>query len=110
MPARDNYIVVCPASWEDAKQLLSSINSLIRDWIGEIETLSVQNVATGSVADRRLAGGLLTTNVPDVSNDEIVALYSSAVARGAVLMTHEGKYNIIIVSTMQRGPVLDRLK
>lgn len=109
MAARQNFIVVLPRCWEKARRVLATLQALIEEWIGSLRTVSVQDFSIGSAEDRPLEDMVAADALPEVSDEEIVALYPSDPRRGSVLVSHEGSYDLIMLSLGEHAPALDRL-
>lgn len=109
MTERQNIIVVVPKGWEGVRNLWPRLQSLVLEWIGAPKTLSVQDFAIGSTKDAAV-GDLPTKDIlPQASENEIVALYPSDPKRGAVLMLHEGAYDLIVLALALHGSAIERL-
>lgn len=109
MAARQNIIIVIPGDWVRVRGLLERIQPLVEEWIGMLSVLSVQDFLTGSAKDNHIVGGVPRDTLPEASKDEIVALYPDDPKRGAVLVLHEGPYDLIVLATGEHGQAVDRL-
>ena len=110
MPEQQNIIIIIAGGWAQVCSSLPRLQSIVEDWIGPLSVLSVQNFLTGSVEDHRVEGMITEGWIPTTSRDEIVALYPDDPKLGAVLVFHEGPYDLIILAAGKRGLAVERLK
>lgn len=108
MPARQNIVIVIPRGWAEVRSLLAPLQAVIEEWIGSPRLLSIQDVVTGSTDDRQIVGAFTGDDLPEASENEIVAVYPDDRSRGAVLAMHEGSFDLIVISTDEHGLAGDR--
>ena len=108
MGALQNFIIVVPGSLETVRRVLIALQPLIVEHLGSLCTLSVQDFVTGSIDDQMMVGRA-SDALPHWSDHETVALYPSEPRRGTVLISHEGPYDLVVLSLGKHTPTLDVL-
>lgn len=110
MPAHQNVIAVFPRSWSTIRTNLASLQALFEGSIGQIKTLCVQNLSSRSEMDFPLQDGLVAATIPEVSDQEILALYPDEdTKQGCVLMFRAGAHDVIQLSVERHSPPVDWL-
>lgn len=110
MAARQNVIVVVSTGSMQLRNAFSGVQDLAIEWIGPLRVLSIQDLLTGASTDQRVEGVVTPEILPEVSENELIALYSDDPANGAVLMVNEHPYATVILAAGKHGLAVDRLK